>query len=250
MTFKFQVVIGVFLFFYSATPGLSASSRSVNLAEGETQTVKTALGFSTILKFNSKPTAVVLGDQESFKVEYVGNSLTVKPVRRAVTTNLFVFTDYESFNFKLIPNQQNPDYELKITRKGIQVPVGQKKEPNRLIFAGLEVRQLGVENSSDELILRIDSVSVPPSRKAIIVHFSFRRQNGQSNSVPRFRLDQNQRPVAFHELRLPGKEQGVFVVRSSKISLAEPLTLHLETDTSAVAVEFRVAIDSKKEKGP
>lgn len=48
-------------------------------------------GFSSILEFEETPTQVVLGDQNLFQVERLGQSIVVKPLSRYVTTNMFIY---------------------------------------------------------------------------------------------------------------------------------------------------------------
>ena len=75
--------------------------RRIEADEDKVALVRTAVGFSTILEFPSKPLSAVLGDQDSFKLEYVGNSITVKPLVSGATSNLFVFTEYNRFTCTL-----------------------------------------------------------------------------------------------------------------------------------------------------
>jgi len=109
--------------FVAALLGLSLpcearSSRTVVLDGNEVAVIHTGIGYSTIIQFDSKPTSAVLGDQDAFKVEYVGNSLTVKPVLPSSRTNLFAFTDYDRFNFKLETTRGSEvDYLVVVKRK-------------------------------------------------------------------------------------------------------------------------------------
>lgn len=86
--------------FFSLFPvtGLAKPIRTVVIDDGQVIRVNTALGFSTILEFSSKPISAVLGDQDSFKLEYVGNSITIKPLVSHARSNLFIFTEFERFN--------------------------------------------------------------------------------------------------------------------------------------------------------
>src|SRR5260221_731277 len=75
--------------------------RQLQFNENQVAEIHTALGFSTILEFPSRPISAVLGDQDSFKLEYVGNSITIKPLVAHAKSNLFVFTEFERFNCTL-----------------------------------------------------------------------------------------------------------------------------------------------------
>jgi hypothetical protein len=78
--------------------------------------IHTALGFSTILEFQSKPTQAILGDQDGIKLEYVGNSITLKPLIGGGTkTNLFVYSDYDRYNFSVLTGSSlSVDYIVRV----------------------------------------------------------------------------------------------------------------------------------------
>ena len=71
--------IGIILLLF-ARPTLAASIREIKGTTRSLIAIQTAIGFSTILEFQSKPLSAVLGDQDGFKLEYVGNSITLKPL--------------------------------------------------------------------------------------------------------------------------------------------------------------------------
>src|SRR5690606_8679065 len=61
--------------------------------------VWTALGYSTVIELPSKPLQAVLGDQDAFKLEFVGQSVTLKPLLPGARSNLFIFTEWGRFPF-------------------------------------------------------------------------------------------------------------------------------------------------------
>jgi hypothetical protein len=115
----------VFLFvLLTPLQSLARSVRSVEADDSNVIVVNTAIGFSTILEFQAKPISAVLGDQDSFKLEYVGNSITIKPLVNRAKSNLFVFTEYERFNCQVVtvPAAQ-VDYIVRIRAKMKAYPV-------------------------------------------------------------------------------------------------------------------------------
>jgi hypothetical protein len=102
----------------------SRSIKTVTADEGSVVVVKTSIGYSTILEFTSKPLSAVLGDQDSFKLEYVGNSLTLKPLYPRAKSNLFVFTEFDRFNCEVqtVPPSQ-VDYIIRVRTKKKSYPV-------------------------------------------------------------------------------------------------------------------------------
>lgn len=101
-----------------ATTAVAKPTRTLELSETDIGQVHASLGYSTIIQLDARPTSAVLGDQDAFKVEYVGNSLTIKPLVPGARTNLFVFTDYERFSFRLVTGASSQvDYVVAVKRK-------------------------------------------------------------------------------------------------------------------------------------
>jgi hypothetical protein len=100
---KLALICGTFgtALLLSATLTYAASIREVKGTNRSLIPIQTALGFSTILEFQSKPLSAVLGDQDGFKLEYVANSITLKPLIAGAKSNLFVFTDSGRYNFSI-----------------------------------------------------------------------------------------------------------------------------------------------------
>ncbi len=157
-------------------------SRVLRLSDTEVGQIATSLGYSTILQFDSKPTSVVLGDQDAFKVEYLADSLTIKPLVAGVRTNLFVFTQYERFNFRVeVRAAAQADYVVRIRRKEtrdgtlasslaanfLPSPVSQNNPGERLNF-----KQVGKSEACNGLRLNVDSFAVPEGKPWTIITFS------------------------------------------------------------------------------
>ena len=206
--------------------------------------IRTSPGFSTILQFDAKPTSVVLGDQDSFKIEYVGNSLTIKPLREGVKTNLFVFTDYDRFNFRLVSGQSNADYVVKVRRKGVIVPTEQhSKAKSPTVIADLEVNSLRINESSGDVTVAVSSVSHPRSKKAVIIHFSI--HSPQPVAAENLTLWQENTQIPFQELRFTGAGNGIFVVRTSNFNPSQPLTFRCAL--SSGHLDVAIPLKSNKE---
>jgi hypothetical protein len=140
------------------------------------------MGYSTILQFDSRPTSVVLGDQDGFKVEYVGNSLTIKPVAHGGKTNMFVFTDYDRFNFRVIVGQaQLVDYVIQVKRKrtkeaGIGFNPAQVSGSSDPSVPGLDeargnmvTMSLGRSARCEDIKLTVDSFSYPKGHSWAVI---------------------------------------------------------------------------------
>ena len=121
------LLIGVIL---HSTPLYAQPIRTVEVSEGQVIPINTAIGYSTILEFSSKPISAVLGDQDSFKLEYVANSITIKPLMARARSNLFVFTEFDRFNCKLnTVTGTGVDFIVRIKLKEKSYPVERANSP-------------------------------------------------------------------------------------------------------------------------
>jgi hypothetical protein len=113
--FKYNILIAL----YSCLPCFaeSATIRTVNVKSDLLIPIHTSLGYSTILEFQEKPLSSILGDQDAFKLEYVGNSITLKPLFHNAKSNLFVYTSFDRFNFSIITSPPpDTDYVVHISK--------------------------------------------------------------------------------------------------------------------------------------
>lgn len=80
--------------------------RHVECRADQIVTVRTALGIATIIQVPDRPNSVVVGDQDKFKVEYLDQAITIKPLSGGAKSNLYVYTDYRRYNVQLITGQE------------------------------------------------------------------------------------------------------------------------------------------------
>ncbi|MDZ4660417.1 MAG: TrbG/VirB9 family P-type conjugative transfer protein [Pseudomonadota bacterium] len=86
-------------------PALSFANERVRHVEYHTDqivTVRTALGIATIIQVPDRPNSVVVGDQDKFKVEYLDQAITIKPLQAGEKSNLYIYTDYQRYNVQLV----------------------------------------------------------------------------------------------------------------------------------------------------
>lgn len=104
----------IFLLVQVAT---AAPVRELKLKPKDVGTINTAIGYSTVVQFPEKPLNVVLGDQSSFRVEFIKDSITIKPAVNGAKSNLFVFTENERFNLTVRSGSQSSvDYVVRVRR--------------------------------------------------------------------------------------------------------------------------------------
>lgn len=76
--------------------------RRVSVIGDQIITIRTALGIATIIQVPDRPNSVVVGDQEAFKVEYLDQAVTIKPLDSSAKTNIYIYTDWKRYNVELI----------------------------------------------------------------------------------------------------------------------------------------------------
>ncbi len=76
--------------------------RHVECHNDQIVTVRTSLGIATIIQVPDRPNSVVVGDQDKFKVEYLDQAITIKPLQGGAKSNLYVYTDYRRYNVQLV----------------------------------------------------------------------------------------------------------------------------------------------------
>src|SRR5271163_1125096 len=115
----------------SFAAGFAASpARKVRVRKDEVITVRTALGIATIIQVPDQPTSVVLGDSSAFKVEYLNQAITIKPLHGRATSNLYIHTDYERYSVKLVTGQQSvADYVVYLAPYQVPKPKSEALNP-------------------------------------------------------------------------------------------------------------------------
>jgi hypothetical protein len=94
---KILTIFGLIFLINSAFAG---NIRTIEVSSKEMRTIHLKLGQSTVLRFREKPKKVVVGNQNYFNVEFIGNDITIQP-QGPVKTNLFVYGEYHTFGFIL-----------------------------------------------------------------------------------------------------------------------------------------------------
>jgi hypothetical protein len=99
--------------------------RRVSVIGDQIITVRTALGIATIIQVPDRPNSVVVGDQDAFKVEYLDQAVTIKPLDSSAKTNIYIYTDWKRYNVELISGAgavadyvvylENPKEKIEVT---------------------------------------------------------------------------------------------------------------------------------------
>jgi len=96
----------LFLTFFIGIPFISDAAatkvRRVVVSQDQIAIVRTAMGIATIIQVPDRPNSLVVGDTDAFKVEYLEQAITIKPLRTNARSNLYIYTDYRRFNVQLV----------------------------------------------------------------------------------------------------------------------------------------------------
>ena len=105
-----SIILGITLVL-SLIPESRAAVRTVSLKHDQLLDVRTALGIATIIQTPGPIQSAIIGDQSAFKIEYLNNAVTVKPLRFGAKTNLYLVTEKERFSVRLRSlDQKDADY--------------------------------------------------------------------------------------------------------------------------------------------
>ena len=128
------------------------------------EVIRLRLGRSTVLRFPSAPTKVIIGNNNYYQLEFVGSDLTIQP-RRLIPTNLFVYTKAQVYGFLLMKgNEGNYDDLVSVRFKSATASQKAKVAPvQNLSLKALSIAKSGfkqkililefeIENHSKEKI--------------------------------------------------------------------------------------------------
>ncbi len=102
-----RIALIFFLFVIPLHTWANARVRTVEVKKDQIVAVRTALGVATIIQVPDRPNSIVVGDQNAFKVEYLDQAITIKPLHGGARSNLYIYTDYRRFNVQLITGAES-----------------------------------------------------------------------------------------------------------------------------------------------
>lgn len=218
-------------------PALSFATERVRHIECHTDqiiTVRTALGIATIIQVPDRPSSVVVGDQDKFKVEYLDQAITIKPLRAGAKSNLYVYTDYQRYNVQLVTGaESSSDYvvyleNLKTKQKEKSVPLKwttlvRSAANSEIIF---ETKRLGRANEGAILI----EFQIKALRKVMLnPEWIWITQNSMARPIQNLFL-------AKLELSAGDRTQGVIQILWRDIDPTKPLRLELRRQKTSVLI--------------
>lgn len=177
--------------------GYSAPARKLVVHKDEVVTVRTAIGIATIIQIPDQPTSLVLGDSAAFKVEYLDQAITIKPLHYGATSNLYIHTDYERFCVKLVTGQQSAaDYVVYLTPYRAPKPTSPVSEPS------LRWKKIGSSRSTS--LGKVTLTRIAKSQSAILVEFEIVASQDEKLDPGVFWLTQGSSVKPIQDLLLSG----------------------------------------------
>lgn len=155
MRYATIILLALFL-----SPSVFAHIRTVPLKKDELLNVRTALGIATIIQTPGVIQSAVIGDQSGFKVEYLDTAVTIKPLRYAAKTNLYLMTEKERFNIRLqTQNQDVADYVVYIKNRDTKRPLSWVRVMRTNSGDGITLTLHRFAKSNDGMLLLDGSLS-------------------------------------------------------------------------------------------
>ncbi len=192
---------------------------------------------------------VTVGDNSLIQVEIPQNSksVVIKPLQQSGETNLFVFTDYDRFNFQLVVGTpREADFSLRIRRSGIAPAVESGREGTTADTqtSKLSRRAIRRRATCSGLTLTVQTIGWPESRSVLLIEFRAEISPRVTGRMPLFfepgdlGIRQAGRALPIESLHLtrlkfearPGSVDGTLVLRQAEFNPRIPLALSFTPD--------------------
>ncbi|MBX3022789.1 MAG: TrbG/VirB9 family P-type conjugative transfer protein [Bdellovibrionales bacterium] len=196
--------------------------RTVDVQKDQIVTVKTAIGVATIIQVPDRPTSLVVGDSEAFKIEYLDQAITIKPVRSNAKSNLYIYTDWRRFSVQLVTSvEANADYIVYLRGKQ------EKPTPTDVI----EWTNVALGAESDGLKMSVGRIG-RLKKDYLFVEFQIK---GRGDVDPKwFWLTQSGKSKSIHRLALSslslnqdGHLEGLLQVRLKDLNTRDSIQLEV-----------------------
>lgn len=204
--------------------------RRVPVNNDQIVTVRTSIGIATIIQVPDRPNSVVCGDNDAFKVEYLDQAITIKPISSGAKSNLYIYTDWKRFNVELVSGSEAvADYVVYLDNPKVDPrPVS---TPNK---------DLGIAWTKFNNLLRNESLQLDVKKLGrtkdgiLLVEFNVTSKKREPFKPEWMWLTQGGVTKPIHNLFLSGLEvspkkslSGVMQLKEIDLDSAEPMRLEL-----------------------
>lgn len=215
--------------------------RRVSVQGDQIVTVQTSLGIATIIQVPDRPNSVVVGDQDAFKVEYLDQAITIKPVSSGAKSNLYIYTDWRRFNVALISGSQAiADYVVYLD------PPKEKSQTTASKESGIKWTELKNSLKNDALSLNVKRVG--RTKDGILIVEFFVTSNQKEAFKPEWLwLTQSGETRPIHNLFMSSLElapqrpiSGVLQMREIDLNTNDPIRVELRRKKTSYLIIQKV----------
>lgn len=228
--------------FLTLNSNASERVRRVPVRGDQIVTVRTSIGIATIIQVPDRPNSVVVGDQDSFKVEYLDQAITIKPLAGGAKSNLYIYTDWKRYNVELVSGSEavadyvvyleNPK-EKPVTGSSADTGIKWTDFKNHLRSDSLELHVKRLGRTIDGILL-VEFIITSKKKEAFRPDWLWLTQNGET------------RPI--HNLFLSALEassqrgiSGVLQMREADLNTSEPVRIELRKTKLSYLTILKVA---------
>lgn len=216
-------LLWILLISFSLPSFASERVRKIEVKTDQIVTVRTAIGIATIIQVPERPNSIVVGDQTAFKVEYLDQAITIKPLHGSAKSNLYIYTEYRRFNVQLVTTgEPAADYVVYLENP--------REKPRASMIGWTKLRN---HLKNDEVTLETKRIAKTKDG-VLLVEFEI-----SADAKLKFRpewiwLTQNAITRPIHSLALSGQElrageriQGVMQILKDDVLETTPLRIEL-----------------------
>lgn len=206
-----------------------ARVRRVPVHGDQIVTVKTSIGIATIIQVPDRPNSVVVGDQNSFKVEYLDQAITIKPLIGGAKSNLYIYTDWKRYNVELVSGgESSADYVVYLENPK------QKSQMTKSRNSGIKWSEFKNHLRNETLTLKVHRVG-RTNDGILLVEFQVISTTKEVFKPEWLWLTQSGETKPIHNLFMSALEvspqrgiTGVLQMREIDLNLNEPIRVELK----------------------
>lgn len=109
------IILGALILeYFLISISMGSEIKEINSEIKKINPIYVKVGRSTVIQFEKRPVKAVVGNQNYYSIEFVNNDVTIQPLAN-IPTNLFVYTENETYGFELLPH--SPPDQLVVVKK-------------------------------------------------------------------------------------------------------------------------------------
>jgi len=216
--------------------------RRVPVQGDQIVTVRTSIGIATIIQVPDRPNSVVVGDQDSFKVEYLDQAITIKPLTGGAKSNLYIYTDWKRFNVELISGSESiADYVVYLDI--------QKEKPQTVVAKESGIRWTEFKNQlqNDNFYFNVKRIG-RTNDGILLIEFLVSSNKKETFKPEWLWLTQSGETRPIHNLFMsalvvtPKSEiSGVLQIKESDLNVNEPIRVELRRNKISYLTVLKIA---------